>query len=115
MDANKVNMYLMSNADKFPSEQIPMIRQQLENMTDDQYNNICMLQFQNPTVMLIISIFLGNLGIDRFMVGDIGLGVVKLITCGGAGIWTIVDWFLIMGVTRQKNFEKFMRMTNLQY
>ena len=55
---------------------------------------------------LIISIFLGAYGIDRFYIGDTGLGVGKLLTCGGVGIWAIVDWFGIQKATRQKNFEK---------
>ena len=33
------------------------------------------------------------------------MGVGKLITCGGFGIWSIVDWFLIMDATRDKNAE----------
>ncbi len=37
------------------------------------------------------------------MIGDTGLGVGKLLTCGGLGIWSIVDWFMIMGATREKN------------
>ena len=45
--------------------------------------------------------------IDRFMIGDTGMGVGKLLTCGGLGIWTIIDWFLIMGATREKNMETF--------
>jgi hypothetical protein len=45
----------------------------------------------------------GTLGVDRFVIGDVGLGVGKLLTCGGFGIWAIVDWFLIMGATREKN------------
>lgn len=35
------------------------------------------------------------------------MGVLKLITCGGCGIWTIIDWFLIMGVTKDKNYARF--------
>jgi TM2 domain-containing membrane protein YozV len=44
---------------------------------------------------LLISIFLGGLGIDRFYLGYSGLGVVKLVTGGGCGIWCLVDMVLI--------------------
>ena len=48
--------------------------------------------------LLILSIFLGGLGVDRFYVGKIGTGVLKLITCGGCGIWCIIDViFIAMG------------------
>ena len=44
---------------------------------------------------LVLSIFLGGLGIDRFYLGYTGLGVVKLITCGAGGIWSLIDIILI--------------------
>ena len=44
---------------------------------------------------LLLSIFLGELGVDRFYLGYIGLGVVKLLTAGGCGIWWLIDVILI--------------------
>ena len=48
-------------------------------------------------VTLVLSILVGGLGIDRFYTGSIGLGILKLITFGGFGLWWLID--LIMLVT----------------
>ena len=47
------------------------------------------------TTALILSIFLGTLGIDRFYLGYTGIGIAKLLTFGGCGIWALIDLVLI--------------------
>ena len=49
----------------------------------------------NWVLTLIMSIVFGTLGVDRFIMGHIGLGILKLITVGGFGIWWIIDLILI--------------------
>lgn len=46
---------------------------------------------KSKTTALILSILLGELGIDRFYLGYTGLGILKLLTFGGCGIWWIID------------------------
>lgn len=106
MDAQKVDMFIMSNAKFFESHQINVIRERLIALDDSKWGMISTVQLKDPTTSLIISILAGSLGIDRFVIGDTGLGVGKLITCGGFGIWTIIDWFMIQGATREKNMQK---------
>jgi len=49
----------------------------------------------NWTLTLVMSIVFGSLGVDRFIMGHIGLGILKLITFGGFGVWWLVDVILI--------------------
>ncbi|MBS1773857.1 MAG: TM2 domain-containing protein [Bacteroidetes bacterium] len=106
MDSQKVDMYLMSNAKLFEPHQIGILRDMLINADDSKFLMLQTANTKDPTTMLIISLLAGGLGIDRFMIGETGIGIAKLLTCGGFGIWTIIDWFLIMGRTREVNMQR---------
>ncbi|NJO93043.1 MAG: TM2 domain-containing protein [Chloroflexia bacterium] len=110
MDAQKVDMFIMTNGKFFESHMIMQIRDRLLEMDESKWTMLQSTQFKDPTISLIVSLLGGGLGIDRFIIGDTGLGVAKLLTCGGMGIWTIIDWFLIMGITREKNLEMLQRV-----
>lgn len=106
MTQDKVDIFLMTHSEYFPSEKIPFLRDKLLQIPDEKAYALSYVDLQKPTVNLILSIFLGSLGVDRFMIGDIGMGILKLLTCGCCGVLTIIDWFLIMGKTKEKNFDK---------
>ena len=98
MDVQKVDMFIMSNAKFFESHQLNVIRERLLAIDDSKWAMISTLQLKDPTTSLIVSILAGSFGIDRFMIGDTGLGV------GGLGIGVAitilvkaivpVDWFI---------------------
>ena len=116
--SNFTDSFLSANTASFPSEQLPSLRERLAQLDDSQANQvIAAADVKNPTTALILSIFLGGFGVDRFYIGHTGLGIGKLltnvllpfITLGFSilftWIWVVVDWFLIMNATKAANME----------
>lgn len=110
MDANKVDGYLSSNAKYFPSEKVSVLRERLLAADDSKFTLVSSVSLKDPMIMLIVSLVVGIYGIDRFMLGEMGMGILKLLTGGVCGILAIMDWFTIQGKARNKNFEQVMAM-----
>ena len=108
MEIQKVDQFLIVNADKFPEMAQLQIREKLENLDDTKENSLIITPWKSPIVCLLLAIFLGGLGVDRFYLGQAGLGVLKLLTCGGAGIWGIIDIFTAFGRTKNYNMNLLM-------
>ena len=100
-----VQQYIIENAKFFPEDSINELKARLSKLSQNQFNAIQGIQLKDPMIMLLLSLFLGSSGIDRFLLKEIGLGIIKLLTAGGCGIWTIVDWFLVMNRTREFNYK----------
>lgn len=113
MENSKIDIYIGTMKENFNSNDIPLVKASLEKIDDDKLVIFQSIDFKSPTVAIVLSLFLGFLGIDRFYIGNILLGILKLITLGGFGIWTIIDWFLIMGATRKSNLKKFTNQVNI--
>lgn len=111
MDQQKIDMFIATNGSKFPEEKQMAVRELLANLDDNKFNLAQAVAYKDPTTLLIISIVAGGLGIDRFMLGETGLGVAKLLTSGGCGIWTIIDWFTVTKRTKEYNFTKLQQAT----
>jgi len=108
MEQSQVDQILMANGSKLPVECINMLREKLLACEDQSYAYMLMSQLKDPTISLVLSIVVGGWGIDRFYIGDVGMGIGKLLTGGGCGIWWLIDLFLIMDATRKKNLETLM-------
>lgn len=100
------NNLFMQLKDKIPSDSYVYMKDKLDGADEKVVNQLSMMSLKDPTMALILSLILGGLGVDRFYKGDIGLGVLKLLTFGGLGIWAIVDWFLISKGVKKNNLDK---------
>ena len=109
MDSSKVNAFMATRGKFFPATMTMAIRSQLEKLDDDKLGGLQSLPYKNPTTILIVSILLGTLGVDRFMLGQVGLGILKLITFGGWGLWWIIDLFIVTKTVKEKNYQVFMQ------
>lgn len=109
MEKSKVDMFLAANANKFSPEMLVSIQEKLKKMSDDQYVALSMVNLWNPVLIIVIAAFFGW---ERFFLEDIGLGVLKVVTCQGMGIWWLVDIFTAKKRTHIYNYQKLQMVFN---
>lgn len=95
----------MVNGKYFDAKMIPSIKQMLETADESLAINIMSVDFKDPTTLFLFSFLLGAYGVDRFMLGDVGMGVLKLLTGGLCGILWIIDMINIQQKTKDYNLE----------
>lgn len=124
-----INMLMMTYGKYFKPIQHQEIKGFIQKLGAEKAQQVfAMADFKDPTTMLILSIFLGGFGVDRFLIGDTTMGVVKLAAwffifilgwflCGIPWILYLcfyIDCFFIMDATRDKNYEKLMQAMQWQ-
>ena len=108
VDRQKVDMFLMTHQKYFPAEKIVFIREKMYTIDESKFMLLSAVELKDPTTMLLISLFLGVWGVDRFVMKETGMGVLKLLTCGCCGVLTIMDWISIQKKTKERNFNDLM-------
>ena len=110
MDQQKLELWLMSNQKYFPSEKIIYLKEKLKDIDENKFNLLSTIELKDTTTMLLLSLFVGSWGVDRFMLGETGMGILKLLTGGLCGILTIIDWFSITKKTKELNLKNVMML-----
>lgn len=106
MESSKLDMYLATNAKMFAPMKLPQIKEALSKLDDSKFIYLQSIEYKDPNTILLLSILLGTLGIDRFMLGDASMGVVKLLTCGGVYIWWILDMISAQQRAQEYNYKQ---------
>jgi len=99
------NSFVLNKSKMFKTIDLEQILEQMEGMNEKQLIAISGADYLDPTINLVVSILVGGLGVDRFLIGDVGAGIGKLLTGGGLGVWWLVDIFLIQNKTKDHNFD----------
>jgi len=124
MEKTKINMLMLIFKQKIPENKITKLKTLLENTSDEVLENLQFIKFYHPIFILIMSICFGTLGVDRFVLGDIFLGIVKILLWVLIlltpifylpyilileGIWLIIDTFLCYNKAKTLNYNSILK------
>lgn len=109
MTEDRVVALLAKLSEDVPSGSAFALGNALRSAPDNMFDYLITFPMKSAGITVVLSVFLGGLGVDRFYVGDIGLGVAKLLLGWLTfGIWPLVDIFFCYKKARKVNFERVM-------
>ena len=100
--------FLISLQGKIGVNELIATQGRLDKIPDDKITSLALVELKNPIIGLVLGLFFGGFGVDRFYKGDIGLGILKFLSIFIAigFIWVVVDWFLVYKGIQRDNFMK---------
>lgn len=99
-----VNSFLSTYRNYFRTNDVTRFMEELKELDSEELLiAVSTVKLKNPTEGLLLAIFTGYLGFDRFFMDDIGYGIVKFFTCGLFGFGYVLDIFLIPISARRNN------------
>ena len=101
----KASIWLGSNTNLFHKKDEKQLSEMVVKLTNEQFLNVTK-HLKKPQTMILVSILLGVFGVDRFLLGDIKMGIIKLMTFGGLFVLWVIDIFTTYGRTKTYNFNK---------
>ena len=104
----RVQRFLIENRKNLPQNKFEEMRKLLIVLNEEQWENIEFISFKDPTLLLVLSIIVGELGVDRFILGDTKNGALKLLLtlcCGVGLIWWVIDIFKVNEMTLNYNYK----------
>ncbi len=105
MEQSKIDTFVKEKGKFFAKDSLQILIGKLKDEPDSSFDLLMAQKYKKPGIMPILTWLLGFLGVDRFMLGDTGLGVFKLLTGGGFIIFNLFDIFTACKRTRNYNFD----------
>lgn len=126
----RVQRFMMYNKQYLPKDYLKQedMVSRLRRISDNGLDTVERTDLTNPILMIVVSFFLGGLGIDRFIIGSTTVGIIKMalfvvglllvftvpvvgmILISSASLVWFIDLFLISNATRNSNYRKVMQI-----
>lgn len=106
-------VWFMNNKDFFPQSEWLNLQKMFGKMTDEEFTVVSGVVLKDPALYVAVSVFWGELGVDRFILGDVGMGILKLLTGGVFGILWLIDAIRMKKIVQERNYKAIVAAYNM--